>query len=105
MRKWLVPGLAVAIVAAACSGGGHASIGPATGGTAPASTAAAAGKCPVGAVAASGQKPVQITMWHSMTQANLQTLTKLTDEFNTSHPDIHVNQVNQTSYADTLTKY
>ncbi len=93
------PKIAVAAVVAlvgvaACSGGGKSSTG-----TAP------TGQCPVGAVAKAAQKPVQITMWHSMPQANLQTLTKLTDQFNATHPDIHVNLVNQTSYEDTLTKY
>jgi len=112
MKKWVGVAISTALLAAACSGGGggKSSAGTATGGTggtnAPGATKPPAkGACPVGAVAASAQKPVQITMWHSMTQANLQTLTKLTDQFNASHPDIHVNLVNQTSYEDTLTKY
>jgi len=106
MRKWIVPALCAGLLAAACSGGSSSSHTTGGQGTAaPPTTKVAKGACPVGAVVASAQKPVQITMWHSMTQANLQTLTKLTDQFNSTHSDIHVNLVNQTSYEDTLTKY
>ena len=119
----------VSLVAlAACSGGGHrsaaagaTSVGSSAGGP-PASGPSGSGpsgsgpstpgspapglaaQCPVGAVSKAA-KPVQITLWHSMVQANLATLTTLTNQFNTTHPEIHVNLVNQTSYADTLTKY
>src|SRR5216683_1125366 len=95
----------IVLLAGACGGGGKGGGGGGTAGGPGTTAAAMASQCPKGAVAQSAQKPVQITMWHSMTQANLQALTKLTDRFNASHTDIHVNLVNQTSYADTLTKY
>jgi sn-glycerol 3-phosphate transport system substrate-binding protein len=48
---------------------------------------------------------VQITLWHSMSSANQTTLTNLTNDFNSSQSDVHVNLVNQNSYTDTLTAY
>jgi sn-glycerol 3-phosphate transport system substrate-binding protein len=60
---------------------------------------------PLGAAAKASSKPVQITLWHSMTSANLTTLTNLTNQFNSSQSDVHVNLVNQNSYSDTLTAY
>ena len=98
------------LLIAACSAGSNKTVsgtnGSTGGNTSPTSAPASlAAQCPNGVVAQSAQKPVQITMWHSMAQANLDTLVKLTNQFNASHPDIHVNLVNQTSYTDTLTKY
>jgi sn-glycerol 3-phosphate transport system substrate-binding protein len=72
---------------------------------APGAFAGAASKFPLGAAAKSKSKPVPITMWHSMTSANLQTLTALTNTFNSSQSEVHVNLVAQTSYADTQTAY
>jgi sn-glycerol 3-phosphate transport system substrate-binding protein len=72
---------------------------------APGSFAGAAAKFPLGAAAKSSSKPVPITMWHSMTSANLTTLTNLTNAFNSSQSDVHVNLVAQTSYGDTQTAY
>ena len=72
---------------------------------APGAFAGAAAKFPLGAAAKSSSKPVQITMWHSMTSANLTTLTNLTNAFNSSQSDVHVNLVAQTSYGDTQTAY
>ncbi|MGA2037341.1 MAG: extracellular solute-binding protein, partial [Acidimicrobiales bacterium] len=60
---------------------------------------------PLGAAARASSKPVQITLWHSMTSANLMTLTNLTNTFNSSQSDVHVNLVNQNSYTDTHTAY
>ena len=60
---------------------------------------------PLGAAAEASSKPVAITLWHSMTSANLTTLTTLTNQFNSSQSDVHVNLVNQNSYTDTLTAY
>jgi sn-glycerol 3-phosphate transport system substrate-binding protein len=71
----------------------------------PGAASAAASKFPLGAAAKATSKPVQITMWHSMTSANLTTLTNLTNQFNSSQRDVHVNLVAQTSYSDTLTAY
>jgi sn-glycerol 3-phosphate transport system substrate-binding protein len=60
---------------------------------------------PIGAAAASKSKPVSITLWHSMTSANLAALVALTNSFNRSQGDIRVNLVNQDSYASTLSEY
>jgi sn-glycerol 3-phosphate transport system substrate-binding protein len=60
---------------------------------------------PLGAAAKASSRPVPITLWHSMTSANLTTLTNLTGRFNASQSDVHVNLVNQNSYSDTLTAY
>lgn len=59
---------------------------------------------PLGA-AAKSHKVVTITMWHSMTNANLTTLQNLTDHFNKSQSKVKVKLVNQTSYTDTFTAY
>jgi sn-glycerol 3-phosphate transport system substrate-binding protein len=93
--------LAPLLAVAACGGGGS---GSGSSGGAPSSGDLAA-QCPVGALAKAASKPVQITLWHSMTRVNEDTLKELTDEFNASQTDIHVNLVNQTSYEDTLTKF
>jgi sn-glycerol 3-phosphate transport system substrate-binding protein len=62
-------------------------------------------KCPLGAIDKAKSKPVEITLWHSMTRANFDSLVKLTDQFNASQSDVRVNLVNQTSYQETLQKY
>lgn len=72
---------------------------------APGAFAAGASKFPIGAAAKSKSKPVSVTMWHSMTSANLAALTALTNQFNASQTDVSVNLVAQTSYTDTLTAY
>lgn len=94
----LVPGLVIA----SCGGGGSSS---SAGGGASSSSSNLAAQCPVGAVEKAGTKPVEITMWHSMTRVNQDTLQQLTDEFNASQSNVHVSLVNQTSYEDTLTKF
>ena len=60
--------------------------------------------CPLSALA-KAKGPVQITMWHGLTQANEQELDLLTSQFNASQSKIHVTLVNQTSYMDDLTKF
>ncbi len=60
---------------------------------------------PLGAAAEATSKPVPVTLWHSMTSANLTTITNLTTQFNASQKDVKVNLVNQNSYPDTLTAY
>jgi sn-glycerol 3-phosphate transport system substrate-binding protein len=80
-------------------------VGAGVGGLIPATAGAAGTKFPVGAAAKSKSKPVSITMWHSMTQANLTTLEGLTNKFNASQSSVNVNLVAQTSYTDTLTAY
>ena len=86
---------AVAALLAACGGGG--------GGASSTTTAAATGCRPQALDSAA--KPVNITVWHSMTLANLDALVALTDRFNASQRDVHVTLVNQTSYDDTFEKF
>ena len=100
-RSIAVAALSSLLAVAACGGGGSSS---GSSGGSPASSDVAA-QCPVGALDKAASKPVQITMWHSMTRVNEDTLKELTDEFNGSQQDVHVNLVNQTSYEDTLTKF
>ena len=66
--------------------------------------AAAADSCPLSALK-KAKKPVEITMWHSMPQANGTTLEKLTDQFNSSQSAVKVTLVNQITYDDTFAKY
>lgn len=63
------------------------------------------GSFPLGASSRAKSKPVMMTMWHSMTSANLTTLTTLANQFNSSQSNIRVNLVNQNSYTDTLAAY
>jgi sn-glycerol 3-phosphate transport system substrate-binding protein len=60
---------------------------------------------PLGAASRATSKPVPVTLWHSMTSANLTVITNLTNQFNASQGDVKVNLVNQNSYTDTLTAY
>lgn len=95
---------ALMIAVAACGGGDDdagrgpdgAASGTPTTGNLPA--------CPIGAIDKT-TTPVGITFWHAMTRANEEALVKLTDAFNASQDDVKVTLVNQTSYADTFTKY
>jgi sn-glycerol 3-phosphate transport system substrate-binding protein len=64
-----------------------------------------AGTCPIGAIAKASAKPVNIVVWHALTQANEDALVKLTDEFNSSQADVRVKLVNQPGYDDTFTKF
>src|SRR5436853_6010360 len=89
------------LLVAACSSGN----GKGTGGTGGGGGGTAAGKCPLGAIAKAPRKPVDITVWHAMTQANETTLKQLTDQFNGSQKDVRVRLVNQTNYEDTFTKF
>jgi sn-glycerol 3-phosphate transport system substrate-binding protein len=71
-----------------------------------AAPAQSSGKCPLGALKNAKSKPVEITYWQGGFQrANEETLTRLTDKFNSSQNDVHVTVVNQTTYADTLNKF
>jgi sn-glycerol 3-phosphate transport system substrate-binding protein len=60
---------------------------------------------PIGAAARARTKPVQVTMWHSMTSANLAAIKALAAGFNSSQHDVRVSLVNQDSYAGTLAAY
>jgi sn-glycerol 3-phosphate transport system substrate-binding protein len=101
-RRFLqLMGMAGAGVAlGACGGSGS---GGAT--TSPTSSVPKAPPFPIGAAAKAATKPVPVTLWHSMTEANLTTLEKLTNQFNSSQSDVKVSLVNQTSYQDTMTAY
>ena len=93
------------LLAAACGGGGDGDSGAGGNGGGGGGSGQAAGKCPLGAIAKASGKPVEIIVWHAMTQANEATLTKLTDQFNGSQGDVRVKLVNQTAYDDTFTKF
>ena len=60
---------------------------------------------PIGAASRASSKPVLVTMWHSMTSANLAAITALTAAFNRSQHDVRVSLVNQDSYVGTLASY
>ncbi|HEX3947111.1 MAG TPA: extracellular solute-binding protein [Acidimicrobiales bacterium] len=80
-----------------------------TGVTAAATTAVPAGAaslpaCPVAALA-KAKGPVDISFWESMNRTNGVTLTKLTDQFNSSQSKVHVTLVDQNSYTTTWAKY
>ncbi len=83
----------VSVIAAACGGGG-------TGGSASPSASA----CPIGLVDAA-TSPVNISFWFAEQAANQDTLLRMVDEFNASHPKIHVAASFQGSYDDSTSKY
>lgn len=60
--------------------------------------------CPISALT-KVKSPVQITMWESMTEANGEALTYLTNQFNASQKKVHVTLVEQASYDDTFAKF
>ncbi|MDQ1521047.1 MAG: sn-glycerol 3-phosphate transport system substrate-binding protein [Actinomycetota bacterium] len=92
----------LALVVAACGGGGGGSGGGDS--ASPATKKSTLPACPIGALdKATGR--TTITMWHSMSRANGDTLKTLTDKFNASQDKVTVKLVNQTSYPDTKTKY
>jgi multiple sugar transport system substrate-binding protein len=68
---------------------------PTSGGTALLSTG--------GTPAASGQV-IQLSFWHGQSQSQHEALNKLIDEFNYSHPDIHVTATYQGTYSDLYKK-
>jgi sn-glycerol 3-phosphate transport system substrate-binding protein len=92
-KRWSGPALAVVVVAS-----GLFAV------SAPGAGAANSTSCPLNALK-SAKKPVEIVFWHSMNRSLGETLTKLTDEFNTSQSEVKVSLVNQIDYAQTFTKY
>jgi sn-glycerol 3-phosphate transport system substrate-binding protein len=92
-------GVVLALAAAACGGGGSNGSSATPG---PKKTELP--KCPIGALDKQNG-PVTITVWHSMTRANENTLKTLTKQFEASQDKVKVKLVNQTSYGDTRTKY
>lgn len=105
-RSWfrtVAAGAALALVLAACGGGDDDNGGG--GGDGGNGAAGNLPKCPIGAIDKAASKPVEITFWHGMTRALEDTLKALTKKFNSSQSDVKVKLVNQTSYADNLTKF
>ncbi len=92
-KRWAISGLSAALLATGLSAV-----------TAAPGAGAATATCPLSALK-KATKPVEITFWHSMNRALGDTLTKLTDDFNSSQSDVKVNLVNQIEYAQTFTKY
>ena len=61
-------------------------------------------ECPLDALEqASG--PVDITLWHAMTRANLDELNRLTEEYNSSQSKVHVSLSEAANYSDNLTRF
>ncbi|MFT8316429.1 MAG: ABC transporter substrate-binding protein [Clostridium sp.] len=54
--------------------------------------------------AQASDKPVEITFWHSMSGKNGQAITKMVDDFNSSHKNIKVNAQFQGKYDDAINK-
>jgi sn-glycerol 3-phosphate transport system substrate-binding protein len=96
-------GVALGACSSSSSSGGAGSGASTT--APPSSTVPKTPAFPLGAAAKATSKPVPVTMWHSMTEANLKTLEKLTTQFNASQSDVKVSLVNQSSYSDTMTAY
>jgi sn-glycerol 3-phosphate transport system substrate-binding protein len=92
-KRWAVLGLSAAMLATGLSA---VTMAPGAG--------AATATCPLAALK-KADKPVEITFWHSMNRALGDTLTTLTDDFNSSQGDVKVNLVNQIEYAQTFQKY
>lgn len=53
---------------------------------------------------ASSEKPVEITFWHSMGGKNGQAITKMVNDFNSTHKDIKVNAQYQGKYDEAINK-
>ncbi|AGK95732.1 ABC transporter substrate-binding protein [Clostridium pasteurianum] len=54
--------------------------------------------------AQASDKPVEITFWHSMSGKNGQAITKMVDDFNSTHKNIKVNAQFQGKYDDAINK-
>ncbi|MGH9089430.1 MAG: extracellular solute-binding protein, partial [Acidimicrobiales bacterium] len=94
----------------AAAGASGSRSGTSNGGTASAGPAGASGRsAPASACALSALRhhrgTVNIDFWESMHTANGQTLTTLTNAFNSSQHAVDVTLVTQASYTDTWTKY
>ncbi|HEX5096079.1 MAG TPA: extracellular solute-binding protein, partial [Acidimicrobiia bacterium] len=110
--KWwraAVAMLALTAVLAACGGGDDddddsSSGGGGGGGNNNGAAGPDLPNCPLDALEqASG--PVDITLWHAMTRANLDELTRLTDQYNSSQSKVHVSLSESANYTDNLTRY
>jgi sn-glycerol 3-phosphate transport system substrate-binding protein len=97
---------ALLLAVAACGSDGSSDPTSPTGGSPPTDETAPdlSSQCPLDALEGAGG-PVEITYWHAMTRANEETLIELTDQFNASQDQVHVELTNQNSYGDNLTKF
>ncbi len=102
--------ISLALVLAAC-GGGDDDDGGADGGGgagdqngARADVGAELPECPLDALA-SAPKPVEISLWHAMTRANEEELTRLAEEFNSAQSDVRVSLSASPSYSENLTRF
>ena len=97
---------AMAVAMAGCgtssSTGSSAATTKAAGAAASTTTAAAAGSSTTKAADANGK--IQLTFWHSMSEANGQAVQALVDDFNNSQDEIYVNAEYQGKYDDVKTK-
>ncbi len=89
---------ALALVLAACGSSATSSSSSSS------SSQALASSCPLSALAKAG-KTVNIDFWEAMNQANGATLQKLTTQFNSSQPKVHVTLVDENSYTTIWQKY
>lgn len=48
------------------------------------------------------QKPIEVTFWHAMTGSRVEFVQRMVDDFNATHPGIHVTAEAKGSYNDTL---
>jgi sn-glycerol 3-phosphate transport system substrate-binding protein len=93
--------LASAVGLAACGGGGGTSSSSSS--AAPAGVVNPAA-CGLSALAGA-TKPVNITLWHVMTQSNNDWLVNAINQFNSSQGDVHVTLLQLPSYPDLFTKF
>jgi sn-glycerol 3-phosphate transport system substrate-binding protein len=93
----------VAIVLSLCTAGVLVSACSSSNSSSPATTSASSTCSPSALSKASS--PVTINFWESAARANVQVLTALTQEFNSSQNKVVVNLVSQPSYDDTWQKY
>jgi sn-glycerol 3-phosphate transport system substrate-binding protein len=100
--RWVALLAACTVAIAACGGGDDGNGGSSSGGGN--GDASDLPSCPLDALEEAG-KPVEITMWHAMTRANEEELTRLTNEFNASQQDVKVTLSAAPSYQDNLTRY
>ena len=113
MSKHLTALVVLAMLLAACAPAGAPpaptaalpTAAPAGPTTAPANPTATpkSPQSPVATPAPSGPA-VQLQFWHGQSQSQQDALNKLIDQFNTSHPDIHVTATYQGTYTDLYKK-
>jgi sn-glycerol 3-phosphate transport system substrate-binding protein len=90
----------IATVAVSCPGGSE----EAAAAGAPSATKIVPSACGLSALAAA-HTPVQITMWHTMTQTNNTWLENTVGQFNSSQSKVHVTLVQEPDYPSEFVKY